>query len=110
MEQETVRWNIKVSRETDLTLRTFLGAQGMKKIKPYKAGRLVNQIKKLAEDAALLPRVQRSPDPTDDFLPALSEGGKADYLVTGDKRGLLALEHHKATRIISAREFAALFV
>jgi hypothetical protein len=31
MEQEAVRWNIKVSRETDLTLRTFLGAQGAKK-------------------------------------------------------------------------------
>jgi len=31
MEEEAVRWNIKVSRETDLTLRTFLGAKGMKK-------------------------------------------------------------------------------
>ena len=31
MEQQGVRWNIKVSRETDLTLRTYLGAQGMKK-------------------------------------------------------------------------------
>ena len=28
---EEVRWNIKVSKETDLTLRTFLGAIGMKK-------------------------------------------------------------------------------
>jgi len=53
--------------------------------------------------------VERSPDPTDDFLLALSEGGKADYLVTGDKSGLLALGRHKATRIVSAREFAALF-
>lgn len=26
-----VRWNIKVSKETDLTLRTFLGSQGSKK-------------------------------------------------------------------------------
>jgi hypothetical protein len=31
MEEEAVRWNIKVSKETDLTLRTFLGSQGMKK-------------------------------------------------------------------------------
>ena len=29
--EEGVRWNIKVSKETDLTLRTFLGSQGMKK-------------------------------------------------------------------------------
>ena len=31
MEEEAVRWTITVSKETDLTLRTFLGAQGMKK-------------------------------------------------------------------------------
>jgi len=31
MEQEAVRWSIKVSKDTDLDLRTFLGAQGMKK-------------------------------------------------------------------------------
>ena len=28
---DVVRWNIKVSRETDLALRTLLGSQGMKK-------------------------------------------------------------------------------
>ena len=31
MQSESVRWNIKVSKETDLTLRTFLDSQGMKK-------------------------------------------------------------------------------
>ena len=31
MEEEAVRWTITASKETDLTLRTFLGAQGMKK-------------------------------------------------------------------------------
>ena len=30
-EEQAVRWNIKVSKDTDLTLRTFLGSQGMKK-------------------------------------------------------------------------------
>ena len=29
--EEAVRWNIKVSKEIDLTLRTYLGSQGMKK-------------------------------------------------------------------------------
>jgi hypothetical protein len=78
-------------------------------IKPYKAGRLVNQVRKLAEDIDPLPRVERSPDPDDDYLLALSEAGNADYLVTGDKNGLLALDTHKSTRIVSARDFAALF-
>ena len=78
-------------------------------VKPHKAGRLVNQIKRFAEDIDPLPTVERSPNPSDDFLLALSEAGNADYLVTGDKSGLLALERHKATRIVSAREFAAMF-
>jgi len=76
------------------------------RIKPYEGGTLVNEIVKLAETVESLPKVHRSPDPTDDFLLALSEAGGADYLVTGDKRGLLALEQHKRTRIVSARAFA----
>lgn len=79
------------------------------RIKPYKAGRLVNELKELALDIGALPPVRRSPDPTDDFLLALSEAGKADYLVTGDKGGLLVLARHGHTRIVSARDFAALF-
>jgi hypothetical protein len=31
MEDQPVRWSITVSKDTDLTLRTFLGARGMKK-------------------------------------------------------------------------------
>ena len=31
MPEETVRWSLKVSKDTDLSLRTFLGLQGMKK-------------------------------------------------------------------------------
>lgn len=76
------------------------------RIKPYQGGRLVNEIKEFAEKVGALPRVRRSPDPTDDFLLALSEAGRADYLVTGDKSGLLALSRHHATRIISVRVFA----
>jgi putative PIN family toxin of toxin-antitoxin system len=78
------------------------------RIKPYKAGRLVNDLKELAESIGPLPRVRRSPDPTDDFLLALSEAGKADYLVTGDKSGLLSLARHAGTRIVSAGAFATL--
>lgn len=79
------------------------------RIKPHTAGRLVNQLKDLAEGVDALPRVKRSPDPTDDFLLALSEAGKADYLVTGDKSGLLSLARHRSTQIVSARDFTGLF-
>jgi predicted nucleic acid-binding protein len=43
-------------------------------IKPHQAGRLVNQVKRLAEDVAPLPAVDRSPDPDDNYLLAI--GGK----------------------------------
>jgi len=53
------------------------------RIKPYKAGGLVNEMRKLAESLDALPRVRCSPDPTDDFLLALSEVGTAD--LSGDR-------------------------
>src|SRR5215472_12903803 len=65
--------------------------------------------KKLAEDVGQLPRLKRSPDPGDNYLLALAEASKADYLVTGDKSGLLVLAHHKSARIVTARDFADLF-
>ena len=49
-EQEAVRWNIKVSKETDLTLRTFLGAQGARK----------GDLSKFIEDAVRWRVLQRS--------------------------------------------------
>jgi uncharacterized protein len=43
------------------------------RIQPYKSGGLVNEVTKLSESVGSLPRVHRSPDPTDDFLLALSK-------------------------------------
>ena len=80
------------------------------RIRPHDAGRLVNMLSRFAEDVGPLPRVVRSPDPEDDFLLAMSEAGQADYLVTGDKSGLLGLERHAGTRIVSAREFVGRFL
>jgi predicted nucleic acid-binding protein len=37
------------------------------RIKPYKAGSLVNEIKELTENIGSLPRVHRSPDPPTTF-------------------------------------------
>lgn len=72
--------------------------------------RYARSARELAETIGPSPRVERSPDPTGDFLLALSEAGKADYLVTGDKSGLLSLARHEGTRIVTAREFAARLV
>src|SRR5260221_10641406 len=67
------------------------------------AGRLVNQLRDNAVILARLPQIRRSNDPNDDFLLAMCEAGEADYLVTGDKTGLLALKTHRRTTIVTAR-------
>jgi hypothetical protein len=66
---------------------------------------MVNQLRLHGELTERLPRVRRSDDPNDDFLLTLCEAGEADYLVTGDKAGLLALKSHGHTAIVTAREF-----
>jgi predicted nucleic acid-binding protein len=74
-------------------------------IKPAEAGRLINQIRHLAIMVDPIPRVSASPDPADDYLLAMAVSGHADYLVTGDKSDLLALERFKRTRIVTIRRF-----
>jgi len=66
---------------------------------------MVNAIRHLAMDCDPLPLVELSPDPDDDWLLAVAQVSRADYLVTGDKSDLLALRHFGVTRILTAREF-----
>ena len=73
--------------------------------RPAQAGRLMNDIQQTAEILDGLPHTRRSADATDDFLLALCEAGHADYLVTADKAGLLSLESHGQTAIVTARGF-----
>jgi uncharacterized protein len=75
------------------------------RISRAQAGRLINEMADAATFIDRLPNVMRSTDPSDDFLLALAEAGRADFLVTGDKRDLIALETHGKTKIISARHF-----
>ena len=74
-------------------------------IRPALAGELINQLRGMAVCIETLPRVDRSPDPFDNFLLAMAEAGAADVLVSGDKRGVLALQIHGACRIVTVREF-----
>ena len=81
MAKEAVRWSIKVSKDTDLTLRTYLGARGMKKgdlskfieeavrrrvfqrtvedMKARNAGADADEIQRLADSAVAEVRAQR---------------------------------------------------
>ena len=75
---------------------------------PALAGHLINAVRDLTVIIDALPAVNASPDPNDDFLLAIAVAGSADFLVTGDKRDLLALHLYEGTRIITARNFLAM--
>ncbi len=73
-------------------------------IHPAEAGRMLNDIRRLATTITELPEVDVSPDPYDNFLLAMAQASQATLLVSGDKRGLLALGMHHGTRIVTARQ------
>lgn len=77
-------------------------------LSPAAAGAMVNEVRELATLTSRLPHVDVSPDPADNFLLAMAEVGKADYLVTGDGKHLLSLARHGSTCIVTAREAAAI--
>ena len=52
-----------------------------------------------------LPRVDLSPDPADNYLLAMAEAAKADFLVTGDAKGLLRLKKFTRTRVLTPASF-----
>lgn len=68
------------------------------------AGTLINEIRALASVVEKLPKVDISSDPADNFLFATVQAGAADYLVTGDKSGVLAIKRYKNTQIVTARK------
>ena len=74
------------------------------RLQPALAGRLVNDLRALAVVIDRLPAVDVSPDPDDNHLLALAEAGAADFLVTGDKRHLLGLTSHRATKIVTTHD------
>jgi len=78
------------------------------RLAPALAGRLVNDLRGLAVMVEVLPQVDVSPDPDDNYLLALAAAGAADFLVTGDKRDLLGLGIYQGTRIITVRDFLSM--
>jgi len=49
-----------------------------------------------------------SPDPSDDFLFGIAESGQADYIVTGDKSGVLKVRKRGRVRVLTVAHFARL--
>ena len=75
------------------------------RLTPALAGRLVNQLRKVAVLVTDLPTVTVCADPYDNYLLAMVKAGQAEFLLTGDKRDLLGLGAYEGTRIVTVREF-----
>lgn len=74
-------------------------------LKPVEAGNLVNGLQRQATVLEKLPTMELSPDPDDNPVLAMATASQAQYLVTGDKKDLLALGSIGDTRIVTARQF-----
>jgi hypothetical protein len=86
-------------------IRRVTRREGLRfRIHQAEAGRLVNDLRRLATLIENLPTLDVSPDPHDNFLLAMAQAGQADLIVTGDKRDLLCLPSHQGTRILTARD------
>jgi len=98
-EMVTSEWQLDEFRRVSRypKLRRFL--------KPVEAGNLVSGLRHQATILETLPTVELSPDTDDNAVLAMAEASQAQFLVTGDKKDLLALGTIGGTRIVSARKF-----
>ena len=72
------------------------------------ANALIEDFFNVALVMAVVPEVLASPDPDDDMLLAIAQVSDADYLVSGDKVGLLSLVQFGRTMIVTVRDFMEL--
>ena len=75
------------------------------RLSPTLAGRLINKLRDVAVLVSDLPEVTACADPYDNYLLAMIEAGRADCLVTGDKRDLLGMVRYEGGRIVTVRTF-----
>jgi putative PIN family toxin of toxin-antitoxin system len=74
-------------------------------INPVEAGQMINGIKLNSFVYSSLPTLDLCKDPDDNPILAIALESRANFLVTGDKRDLLSMEHIQMTPIISAANF-----
>lgn len=78
------------------------------RIHPAQAGRMVNALRALSVLLENAPAANVSRDPYDDYLFSLAKASEANYLVTGDKGGVLAVRKYEKTRVVTARRMVSI--
>jgi hypothetical protein len=95
-----------VTSEAQLAeLRRVLSYQRLRRfIQPEQAEWLLEGLPLVAEVCGSIPQVNVSPDPDDNMIIATAIAGRADAIVTGDKRDLLSLVSVAGIPIIGCRQ------
>lgn len=78
-------------------------------LKRAEVGTLINELRSKAVLLDKLPTVNYSPDPDDNNVIASAIAGEADYIVSGDKDDVVALDKVEGIKVLTAREFVGLF-
>jgi len=76
-----------------------------RRLVPAHVGRFINDLRELAYVVQRLPVVDRSSNPAENFLLGIAEVARADYLVSGDEPGMLALVDLVPTKIVGMQRF-----
>ena len=84
-------------------LRNVLGRERLRPwIRPEEAQDLIRNLEALGEVVTDLPDVNALPDPDDNPILATAIAGRADLIVSGDKKHMLALGHIRGIPILTA--------
>ncbi|MET7255473.1 putative toxin-antitoxin system toxin component, PIN family [Dyadobacter fermentans] len=65
----------------------------------------INSLKWRLKPIIITSHVEASPDPDDNFILALAKDGQADFIITGDKPGLLDLKVFENIPIVRLQAF-----
>ena len=89
-------------------LRRVLDREHLRPLIPYGESQdLLHNLEAVGEIVADLPGVDASPDPDDNLILATAVAGRADVIVSGDKKHMLALEQIDGIPIVTAATAAA---
>ena len=90
-------------------LRNVLGRERLRPwIRSEEAPDLIRNLEAVGEVVRDLPDVNASPDPDDNPILATAIAGRADLIVSGDKKHMLALGHIRGIPIVAAAVAAGL--
>lgn len=94
-----------ILQEVDEVIERFVKR---KIVSPAPAMSMIRRLHREAVRVTVMSVVDRSPDRKDNRYLACAKDGRADFLITGDKKHLLPLKEFYGTRIVSPQEFVGL--